>query len=65
MSEWIEKCKQIVKEHQHQEIDGQIVDPTTASLLIKVYDSLGVVNKEKFKSCSINKAVSIAWRLVK
>lgn len=65
MSNNIDKCREIIKSHQFQEINGVVVDAQTARAIITVYDALSPENQEKFASMSIGKMSSIAWKLVK
>lgn len=41
-----------------------LVDMTTASLLVSLYDRLGGVNQEKFASRDVVDAANLAWKLV-
>lgn len=58
-------CRTILAEHQFQEIDGHVVDPSTAELLLKVHASLNEANAAKFLALPIGRMTDIAWRLVK
>lgn len=60
----IDTLRQIVDRHQHQEIDGMIVDVQTANLLIQVYDALSEGNKAKFDDLPLDRLVDLGWRSV-
>jgi hypothetical protein len=60
----IEAIRTIVAEHQCQEIDGVLVDATTANLLIRVHDALNETNRAKFAALPITKMADVAWSLV-
>ncbi len=62
---FIEICRKITKECQHDYFHGVMVDLYTASAVIKVYEALNDVNKAKFASCDYKKIVSITWKLIK
>lgn len=54
-------------EEEQQEIEpprGIIVDIQTANLLVTVHDALTEPNRTTFLAMSLERAVSIAWRLV-
>lgn len=42
-----------------------LLDSTTASAIIAVYDKLNETNRAKFHALSLEKAISVAWKLVK
>jgi hypothetical protein len=46
-------------------VDGQLVDITTAGMLIAVHDALNEKNQAHFASMPLVKAVTIGWKLVK
>lgn len=63
----IKKLEQIVEEGQYQKIDGQIVDLSTASAILKVVEHLREKKPEsleKFINMSINQMANIAWKAV-
>ena len=57
--------RRILKNKQHEKIDGVLVDTTTASLLVKVYDSISKPNQAKFDRIPLKKLVDFAWSLTK
>jgi hypothetical protein len=59
----METLRQIVAEHQHQKIEGQIVDVQTAALLVKVWDQLRPDLREKVAAHPLEKFVAIAWKV--
>ena len=59
------KMRNIVANHQYEEIDGQVVDAYTASAIIQVYDALGTPeNKAKLASMSIPQMSDIAFKVI-
>lgn len=66
--ERIEKCREIVAEHQAESIDGVLMDAFTASAVVQVYDALNDENKariEKVMGEDIVAATNIVWKVVK
>lgn len=61
----IAKLRGIANEHHAARIDGCIVDATTASLLVKVYDALTPANREKFGHPPITRLVDLAWKVAR
>ena len=61
----IDIIRRIVKEHQHEKIDGYVVDATTANLLLKVHDALKPELQKKFDKIPLKKLVDFAWSVVK
>lgn len=43
---------------------GIILDGTTASMLVQIYDALGPANRAKFDAMSLTQAVDFGWKLV-
>jgi len=65
--EKIEKCREIVKEHQAMKIDGTLMDAFTASAVVQVYDALGDENKTNFEGVmekDIARATQIVWGVI-
>lgn len=60
----IEQLREIVTEHQALEIDGHLVDATTASVMCKIHDALNEANREKFMGLSLLKMVDVGWKLI-
>ena len=60
----IDRCRDIVAEHQYQEINGQIVDATTASMLIRVHDALSEENQAKFAAYPLDMMVAVGWSCI-
>lgn len=54
----------IVKDHQASEIDGFLVDATTASVMVKVALALNGPNRQKFLDLPVDKMADLGWRLV-
>ena len=63
--ETIQTLRTSVHEHQATEIDGVLVDATTANCITKVYDALNEDNRAKLASMPIVKMANICWELVK
>lgn len=61
-SKRMEIVKRILKNRQHEEIDGYIVDVQTANLLDKVYEALGSKGRSNFDRLPIKKLVDFAWK---
>lgn len=57
--------KRIVKDHQYEKIQGQVVDAFTASAILKVYEALNEKNKKKFAALQIKRMADVAWKLIK
>lgn len=63
--EIIVTCREIVREHQYQEIDGTIVDVITANMITKVYDALNEKNRAHFGALSLTGMVALGWKCIK
>jgi len=63
--EIIASCREIVREHSMQEIDGVLVDAMTANMLCRVWDALGEANRAKFGALSLTRMVSVGWSCIK
>lgn len=62
--EKLQKCRDIVAEHQAEDIDGVLMDAFTASAVVQVYDALNDENKTKLEGAmekDIVKATQIVW----
>jgi hypothetical protein len=44
--------------------DGVLIDIQTANAIVAVYDALSPENREKFTAMSLEKAATVAWKLV-
>lgn len=58
----LEGLQRVANLHQAHEIDGYVVDPTTAALLIQVHDALSPGNRPQFASVSLPRLVDLAWK---
>jgi len=58
----IDTLRSIVENHQHQTIDGMLVDAMTAQRLVQVFDALSDANKAKFDSVPLDRLVDLAWK---
>jgi len=64
-NEKIKKLREIIKNHQCDEIEGLIVDASSASVMVQVFDAIKKEeNKIKFMNLSILKMNQIAWSFV-
>lgn len=54
----------IVRDHKAARIDGYIVDAFTASMLVKVYESLSPENRERFGKPDLMRLVNLGWSVV-
>lgn len=61
--EGIEKCRDIVK-NGYSKINEVAVDSYSASGILAVYDALNEKNQEKFRSLTVHKAATIAFKLI-
>jgi hypothetical protein len=61
----IAKVRQIVRDKQCARVEGYLMDLTTASLLVTVYEALSKANREKFGKPPLPKLVDLAWRSVR
>lgn len=61
---WSEEVFDIVKNHQAKNIDGYMLDATTANMLKHLLENLQSANLEKFKALDIKKAVNVGWKLM-
>lgn len=61
---WLEAARRVVQNHQHETVDGMLLDAFTASALVQVYDALKPENKAKFDSMPLEQAASVAMRLI-
>lgn len=62
----LQRIKQIVREKQHQEIQGTIVDGVTANRILQVRKALKPKNRKKYDRIinkSVIKASDIAWKI--
>ena len=60
----LEQLRAIVREHQAMTIDGELVDATTASIMVQVADALNDKNRAKFLGFPLRKMVEVGWKLV-
>lgn len=64
-NEKIKKLREIVKNHQCEEVEGQLIDASSASVMIQVFDAIKKKeNKIKFMNLPIIKMNQIAWSFV-
>ncbi len=65
----IELIRNVIDRHQYQKVISsgrkEIIDATTANVIITVYDALNETNKKKFASMTYQRMADIAWKLVK
>ena len=61
----IRGLRTIVRDHQAAKIDGYLVDATTASMLVTVYDALKPSSRAKFGDIDLLRLVDFGWKQVK
>ena len=61
----IDTLRCIVRDHQAEEIDGVLVDATTANCIINVHDALNDTNRAKLSAMPIVRMARVCWKLVK
>lgn len=54
-----------VREHGCIRYRGQLLDATTAGMLLAVHAALNDENRAKFEALPLLRAVSVGWKLVK
>ena len=60
----IDIIRRILKEHQHEEVEGMILDVQTAKVLETVYKSLRPSLQAKFEKMDLKKMADFAWSMV-
>lgn len=62
----IDVLRRIIEDHQNEKIDGVRIDPTTASMLVKVYEVLEKKGSDmsKFDRIPLMKLVDFGWSSV-
>lgn len=60
----IDAMREILKGHQHNKIEGKMVDAFSASAYVKIYDALSQPNRDKIESLPIVKAMDVVWKLI-
>ena len=60
----IEVMRRIVDGHQHEELEGQIVDVVTAATYIRVHDAINPERQAKLESTDLCMAVDLAWKVL-
>lgn len=61
---WLDACARVVERHQHERVDGFLLDAQTANVLQKVDAALSPANRERLRGLPLDRAAGIAWRLV-
>ena len=61
----IEILRCIVRDHQAEEIDGVLVDATTANCITKIHEALNDQNKAKLEAMPITRMSDVCWSLIK
>jgi hypothetical protein len=66
--EVIVKCREIIKEHQADKVDGVFVDATSAHAIVQVYDALSSKARDKLCEMMENEGVvkttHFVWKLI-
>ena len=60
----LEICQWIKENHQALEVDGVMVDATSANLIVTIAGKLNPQNREKFLGLDMARMGNIAWKLV-
>jgi hypothetical protein len=60
-----EAVKKVNDDWQCARVGGQLVDGTTASVIVQVHAALNDENKKKFEALPIKKMAAVAWKLAK
>ncbi len=63
--ERIAALRRIVAEGQYAKVDGLMVDLFSASAIVKVYDAISLINRERFHCFDIRKMADIAFRTIR
>lgn len=61
----IGKLQEILAHGQAMKIEGYLMDYTTASMLVAIYDALKPASQDKFDSIPLPKLVDFGWKHVK
>lgn len=62
---WIDVAARVVEHHQAEEVDGMLLDATTARAMCAVDQALSPENRARFRAMPLERAVTVTWRLVK
>jgi len=57
--------RNILKHHTAAVVDRVLVDAMSANAYVTVYDALGTKSRISMEALPVEKAVNIAWRLVR
>ena len=61
----VAQLRKILAEHTAALVDGSLVDVTTASVILKVYDALNEENRAKYATMRVQAMAELAWEMVK
>jgi hypothetical protein len=65
MSTNIEIAQRVADAHQAEEIDGVLLDATTAALMVQVYGKLSTeALRTRFNALPLDKCAAVCWALV-
>ena len=59
----IDDARKVLREKQDAKVDGILLDATSANALVQAYDGLNPENRAKLESMSLDRAMSIVWKL--
>jgi len=59
----IDDARKVLREKQYATVDGILLDATSANALVQAYDGLNPENRAKLESMSLDRAMSIVWKL--
>lgn len=61
---WIDAAARVSERCQYEEVDGVLLDLTTARALITVDRALSAENRAKFRAMPLIRAVNLAWKVI-
>jgi hypothetical protein len=60
----VEVARRVVARHQHEEVDGVLLDAFSAGAIVAVADALSAENLARLEAMSVTKAASVCMQLV-
>jgi signal recognition particle GTPase len=57
-------AKRIIKNKQHEKVDGVLIDTQTANLIVQIYKAVKPVNKKKMEKMPMKTLGHLAWKAV-
>lgn len=62
---WLKTAQAVVAEKQAMKVEGQLLDLTTAGMLLAVYNALNETNAAKLAALELPIAVEVGWTVLK